>query len=728
MQGIPSDGKRSRSPEDSEDLPSSKRQKIHHDAKRDELALMEFADFTSEQLIQDCIAARESILKLTRDNPESVDLSWLSAATLAALPSGTLGSALSAIKYLILPENIYSLPAICSEMPVLQELILRGYVGHRLDLLPWPRLQQVSGSVSVTTEEIYVHSPVDVSLTTPRMTKLRCYRMTDSGQFRVHALPGQSYYKTLRGRNEPDLQSMNASANFAGTEIPIVCRHIAAYVLPHLQRKDTATQLENGYLGISDLNDLPKKISQELDRHFFAYIQSSRTYHCVSDSRFGLWATEQFKDLQNAAQKDSSGNKESLSKSYFALSSNHSFVLVLRYKPNSNEHFVKIMMDPNQTLTHTRRSEYWLHKVQYTNFLSLIPTELHHLYFFPDTVPSLLLVDTDIRAEGESPQVNWAFFDQGVENFFPIFLACGISEGVESFGVWLRKIYTDAKQNAQPVFNILKAAYLNTGLFAIEQAVAQGHTDTTKAYLKLIEDFLMWHSTLNPHDVGNQLPDDAWRTLILPLHNLVQMYKLTIASSRPALRAIVESTGQMYSRKLISSEACLNLLQDQFDHHNLMEAALLNNDEETVRCTGKLLCQLVSRAAIDLDQCIKILDHTIGDPGATTELLSWRVLRNCLPSMMDTYTDLLVKLREAILDMPFDEGNDLHRLSFLVWLNADEELIMPLLFRGADVNDSINTLRRRGDNQLAERLLKLAGPDRPAHTKDFEFRFNDFDG
>lgn len=259
MRGVSSGDKRIRDLDNPDSLPSSKKQKTHHDLKSDALNLLEFADLANAKASQDCINAQEKILKFLRDNPESLDVSSLSPATLTALPSGALGSAASAVKRLVLPEHLYSVPAICDEMPALQELILRGYSGRQLNLLKWVQLQQVSGSVSVMTEDIYLNSTANISLTTPRMTKLRCYRLQDNGDFRSHALPGQSYYKTLRGRSQPDLQSMNGMTAFSGTDVPILCRHIAAYVLPHLQLKDIAKESENGYLGISDLTDLPKK-------------------------------------------------------------------------------------------------------------------------------------------------------------------------------------------------------------------------------------------------------------------------------------------------------------------------------------------------------------------------------------------------------------------------------------------------------------------------------------
>ena len=723
MRGISSGDKRIRDLDNPDDLPPLKKQKSHHDLKSDALNLLEFADLAKAKTSQDCIDGQEKILKLLRDNPESLDVSSLSPATLAALPSDALGSAASAVKSLVLPEHLHSLPAICDEMPALQELILRGYSGRQLNLLKWAQLQRVSGSVSVITEDIYLNSTANISLTTPRMTKLRCHRLLDSGDFRIHALPGQSYYKTLRGSSQPDLQSLNGATNFSGTDAPILCRHIATYVLPHLQRKDIAKESENGYLGIADLNDLPDKISQDLDVKFYAHLQSSRAYHCVSDSQFGLWASAQFKELQRISRKDSFGNKENLSKSFYACSSNHSFVLVLRYKPDSDEKFVKILMDPNQTLTHMRQSEYQVDQVQYKKFSNLIPTHFYDLYFFPDTAPSVLLVDSDPRANNESPDVNWEFFDQGLENFFPIFLACGIPQGIESYGTRLLQIYKDKAQTAISIFKALRAALWNLELYAIEQAVISGHTETIKAHLQLIEDFLAWHMTLDPYDAGNQLPEDAGLLMILPSKSMMQMYQLTRIVDRPALQAIIDGISRLYGRRLISSEACLSLLQDQFEDQTLMEAALRGHDEETVRSMGRLLCQLLSNGAIDFKQCVNIMDRQIGDPNSTLEPMSWTVLRDCEPSMLETYADLLAKLREAVqVEQHFSP------VDFIDWLlvdqsSADEELIAPLLFPPGDKEAYLRVLQQQGDLLLAERLLKLTSQARPDDTPEIDLLF-----
>ena len=723
MQRVSSGAKRIRGLDNLDDLPASKKQKTRSDLGSDALRLWEFANLANTEVIQDCINAREKILKLLRDNPDSLDVSWLSPATLAALPTGALGSAASSVKSLVLPEHIHSLPAICDEMPALQELILRGYNGRQLNLLKWLQLQQVSGSVSVITEDIYLNSTANISLTTPRMTKVRCHRLMDNGDFRIHALPGQSYYKTLRGRSQPDLQSMNSMATFTGTDVPIVCRHIAAYVLPHLRLKDIANESENGYLGISDLNDLPAKISQDLDKQFYAQLQSSRAYHCVSDSQFGLWASAQFKELQNTSQKDSLEPKKNVSKSYYACSSSHSFVLVLRYKPNSDEKFVKIMMDPNQTLTHIRQSEYQVNQVQYKNFSNLIPACLHDLYFFPHSAPSLLLIDSDPRANNEKPDVNWAFFDQGLENFFPMFLACGIPQGIESYGTRLIEIYKDKKQTAISIFEILRATFCNQDSSAIEQAVTSGYTETVKAYLQLIEDFLAWHTTLDPYDAGNQLPEDAGLRMILPSKSIVQMYQLTGVVDRPALHAVIDGISRLYGRGLISSEACLILLQDQFEDQTLMEAALRWHDEETTRRVGGLLCQLLSNGAIDFKQCVNIMDGQIGDPNSTLEPLSWTVLRDCEISMLETYADLLAELLKAAQSEKYFGSVD-----FTDWLlmnrpSTDEALIAPLLFPDGDKAAYLGILQQQGDFLLAERLIKLTNQTRPDDTSQIDLLF-----
>jgi len=723
MQRVSSGAKRIRDLDNLDDLPASKKQKTRGDLGSDALSLWEFTNLANAEVAQGCINAREKILKLLWENSDSLDVSWLSPATLAALPSGALGSAAGSVKSLVLPEHLRSLPPICDEMPALHELILRGYSGRQLNLLKWVQLQQVSGSVSVITEDIYLNSTAHISLTTPRVTKLRCHRLLDNGDFRIHALPGQSYYKTLRGRSHPDPQSMNSMTTFTGTDVPIVCRHIAAYVLPHLQLKDLANESENSYLGISDLNDLPANISQDLDKQFYAQLQSSRAYHCVSDSHFGLWASAQFKELQSTSQKDSLEPKKNVSKSYYACSSNHSFVLVLRYKPNSDEKFVKIMMDPNQTLTHIRQSEYQIDQVQYKKFSNLIPAHLYDLYFFPHSVPSLLLIDSDSRASNETPEVNWAFFDQGFENFFPMFLACGIPQGIESTGTRLIEIYKDKKQTAISIFEILRATFFKQNSYAIEQAVMSGHTETVKAYLHLVEDFLVWHTTLDPYDVNNQLPEDAGLHMILPSKSLVEMYQLISVVDRLALHAIIDGLTRLYGRGLISSEACLILLTNQFNDKTLMELALLWHDEGAVRSVGRLLCQLLSNGAIDFKQCVSIMDRQIGAPNSTLEPLSWTVLRDCEPSMFATYADLLAELLKAA-----QSEKHFGSVDFTDWLlmnlpSTDEALIAPLLFPDGDRATYLGILQQQGDLLLAERLTKLTNPARPDDTLEIDLLF-----
>ena len=250
--------------------------------------------------------------------------------------------------------------------------------------------------------------------------------------------------------------------------------------------------------------------------------------------------------------------------------------------------------------------------------------------------------------------------------------------------------------------------------------MTSGYTEAIKAHLLLIENFLTWHTTLDPYDIGNQLPEDAGLHMILPSKSIVQMYQLTRVVHRPALHTTIDGVSRLYGRGLISSEACLTLLQDEFNDQTLMEAALRGHDGETVQSMGRLLCQLLSNSAIDFKQCVNIMDRRLGDPNSTLEPLSWTVLRNCETSMLETYADLLAKLRAAAEVEQYLAPTD-----FLDWLrinqsSADEGLIASLLFPSSDKEAHLGVLQQQGDLLLAERLLKLTSQARPNGTPQID--------
>lgn len=723
MRPLSPGGKRLR--DDDSAQPPAKKQKTDRDSMAESADdLLEFAAIAGTQSLLECRHAVDVINAALCSNSGSLDLSGFSPATLAAASALIPDAALNKLRHLILPENLSVLPELCNKMQGLQQLELRGFSGRKLDLLKWPQLQQVSGSVATTTDEVHVHSNVDIALTTRRLTKLRCHRVMDNGQVRIHALPGQAYYKTMPGRSQPDFQSLNARTTFPGTPYFILCRHIAEYVHPHLTAKDLPATAENGYLGISTLDDLEQKISPDSDQRFFAELRCSRAYHCVSDTGFGRWVSEQLRELQQAARSEGSRDGQTLSRAFYAISSNHAMVLVLRHKPGSDEQFVEIMMDPNLTLTHMRQADDRLDKIEAAGFSKLLPPQTLDHYFLPNIMPALVFIDPRPRTDGRAPEFNMKHADQGLENLYPVFLGCGIPVGIERFGARLTEIYGKTKQGAASIFNALQANHWQMGSFGLEHAVMSGHAEAVNAHFRLIEDFLTWQQTIDPHDETNQLPEDFCLQLIRPLKNLAQIYALTPAENRAALHAMMEGLNRLYDQKLIPAEACMVLLHERFNDQNLMEAALWIHDEATVRGTGKLLSQLLSQRAIDLSQCGKILDSSCGSPVAAIEPRCRTVLRDCSPSMMDTFAELLTNLRQAAIDNLGNAFDELLGLPHLVRDDFDKQLVMPLLFRGNEASDQIAQLRMQGDERLADRLARLIESASADDPGPFDFRFD----
>ncbi len=672
--------------------------------------LMEFEHTASTRLGAEYSHAIDQIRVLLQSDPTRLDLSGFPAATVSAIVPMMPEAWLAQLTHLILPDHLHALPDRCNRMKSLEYLTLQGFAGRRLDLLKFPKLRQVSGAVSAMTEEIHLHAHVDVALTTQRLTKLRCHRLLENGQVRTHALPGQAYYKILPGRSTPDTSSMNGIVTFSGTNIPIVCRHIAEYVRPHLELKDIAATPANGYLGISVPADLTQKISLDSNVRFAADVWFSRAYHGVSDSHFGPWIKEQFAAMMHAARSGQPPSDGAVSKSFYALSSSHAMVLVLRYKPDKDEQFVEVFMDPNLTLTHKRNTQSHLGPIatgdRSWRISDLLDPQTLPQYFLTGSTPALMFVESGRRAEGQVPDVNLNFVDRGFENFYGPLLHGGVTEAVEGVRAKLKDIYAQGDAMASSIFTALQAPHWQLSVFGLEAAVTLGYANTVKAHMRAIEDFLVWYATLDPHNQTHRLPEDFCGQLICPSKSLAEIYKGTVADRRPALHVLLDSIGDLYEKDLIPSETCLALLAKPFGGETLMEKALLAHDEESVRRTGRLLSRLLNNDAIHTEQCGWILDSTFDNPAA--DRLSWTVLRQCPDTMVENYGDLLVTLGQAALNSSEIMAARLLGVPEMAEWNVNQQLLTPLLFPAGDAGEQITRLRLDGEVKLADRLEELA--------------------
>ncbi len=717
MRGISGGSKRARGTEAPDELPSSKKPKIDDTAMRDAAdSLLEFADLAAAEANRKHMQAKEWILASIQADPNSLDLSVFSSEALEGVAPLIPEAALASVTHLTLPANLVALPALCERMRGLQRLVLEGFVGSRLDLLSWPGLQQVSGSVSPHTEEIHVQGNVELALTSNRITKLRCFRHFADGEIRRHALPGHSYYKLMPGRWVPDLSSLNGIAPFTGTTTPIECRHIADYVLPHLEAKDIPQTPDNGYAGISSVNDLQQKISFESDVRFDTRMKSSRAYHFVSDSRFGQWAMQQMEALKQAAHARPLPGNQTVSKGFFAASSNHAMNLVFRYKPDKDEQFVEILMDPNLTLTHKRNTENHLTNLgagaRQWRFSSLLQPNLLALYFVDPATPALAFIDPSPRADGEQPEINLQFADEGIENFPYVFMLYGLTEIIESLRTQWAMHYLDGTANVSSIYKALQAPRCRSLGYGLGAAVTHGHVDTVDALMNCISDFLDWYKTSGSNSSTNRLPDDFQRRLICPSGTLTQLYLQTASEHRPAFRVLSERILELYKGKLISSETCVSLLCDSHNGKSLLELAMVRRDPETLRIAGNLLNALLEEGGLTLSQCCQILDSTAGKAGTADIPLAWKVLGGCAPEFFDAYDALLQNLCVTEKNRTTDwidewldtaTGPDPHTKRRL-----DVELLRPLLVGGYGEADTIiPTLKSRGTDLLATRLLRL---------------------
>ncbi len=714
--GISSGNKRGRSPS-ADELPSAKRQKFSDDTMMKTAdSLAEFANTAPADANPECRHAMEQIQASLYKDSNSLDLSGFSAATLDGLAYLIPETALASVTHLTLPANLDTLPALCERMKNLQRLVLQGFLGARLDLLKWPRLQQLSGSVSANTEEIHVPGNVNLALTSQRITKLRCFRHFDDGKVRRHALPGHSYHKVLPGRVLPDLTSLNYATHFAGTTAHIECRHIASYVLPHLEAKDIPQTQDNGYVGISSVDDVRQKITIEYDARFYNDLKSSRAYHGVSDSQFGLWATQQMEALKEAAKTGPSPENQPLSKAYYATTSNHAMCLVFRYKPDKDEQFVEILMDTNLTLTHKRHTDNELNNLgagaRQWRFSSLLDPQLMMLYFFDPSTPALMFVDPSPRADGEPPEVNLQFADEGIENFSYLVMLFGLTEVVKDLRTELAIRYVNETANAASIYNALQAPRCMGDSYGLAAAVILGYADTVRGQMDCIRDFLAWYKTIDRSNPANQLQDKFQLRLICPSGTLAQMYAHTAPEHCAAFRVLCDSLLELYNDELISSETCFSLLGGAYNGRGLVEIVLLRHDPETLRITGKLLTALLERGALTLGQCCQILDSSVAKSGAEAIPLAWKVLNDCTPEVFDAYGALLHDLgateMNKALDWMYGLLNDVTEPGPHIEKRLADELLLPLLVGPyGDAKTILPTIKSRGTELLANRVLAL---------------------
>jgi hypothetical protein len=705
MKGVSGGSKRGRDPDIANDLPSAKRQRVDDHA-------LKGAAFASPEVRH----TMEQILASLQKDGNSLNLSGFSPATLDGLAPVIPEAALASVTHLILPSNLQALPALCERMRELQRLVIEGFLGSKLDLLKWPGLLQVSGSVSVNTEEIHVHGNVDLALSSDRTTKLRCFRHFDDGQVRRHALPGHSYYKILPGNVMPDLSSLNWVTNFPGTTAPIECRHIARYVLPHLEAKDIPLTPDNGYLGLSSADNLRQKITIDFDARFYNDLKWSCAYHGVSDSQFGLWATQQMEALKEAAKARPLSENQTISKAFYATTSNHAMGLVFRYKPDKDEQFVEILMDTNLTLTHKRNTDNDLANIgagaRQWRFSSLLDPQLMMLYFFDPSSAAVLFVDPSPRADGERPEINLQFADEGIENFSFLFALCGLTDGFKDLRAELQIRYLNETADVASSYKTLQAPRWMGDSYGLAAAVCYGYTDTVRVQMACFRDFLAWYKTIDRSNPANQLPDKFQLRLICPSGTLAQLYAQTAPEHRPAFRVLCDGLLELFKDELISSETCCSLLGEAYHGRSLVEIVLLGQDQETLRITGKLLIALVERRALTLSQSCQMLDSTVSKSGAAVNPLAWIVLSDCTPELFDTYAELLhdlyvTELNQAKdwiydwLDTPTEPGPPIEK-------RLADELLLPLLVgRNRDANTTLSNLQTRGTELLATRLLAL---------------------
>ncbi len=670
-----------------------------------------------------------------------LDLSSVSAATLAGIPADMLNPAIEHIESLMLPEQLVELPAFCSRMRSLQILYLRGYCGRQLDLTALPALTQLQGSAHSVLDEIWLNDRASIELGVPgRVSKIRCFRLRDGMLISQHALPGHAYYKALAGRNLPDLRNLNHAACFSGTQTPIICSDITQYVNEAIRRKHAFPR--DTYLGMSDPASLAGLTDGETRSKFFEAITLSSAYHYVDDAHFGLWASQRLAQMKAGVSSYSeagtppipaffdstAAESQGCIRIFYALTGKHAMSLVLRYKPGEPERFAAILMDPNQTLTHRRIEENLLSRVNSAThpwqISRLLPDGILSAYLPPAARPALLFVDTTRRAEGARPQVDLSHLEEINGDVMYALSLCALGDGIIACGRRLLEDYRSGRVDAASVFRALTAERqldsLESHCFGMQVILHSGHAEAATALVRLITDFARAVRERGWVDVAHgQIPADFCHHLLRPgdgpSYSLVSLFlphACGPAAKQATFRAYAEGLRTILDEQLISTDACVKLLMEAWAGWNILECALLKADATTFSAFGAVLVHLHRDGAVDLEQCRTILGgrSTVRDPMPRLWTICSQGWSPALQAFADLINELALneRLRAPVTDFVDFFDTDVLLPGETSATRMGQVLLDPLLF-GADTRIAAQALasRAHAEPQLRPTLERL---------------------
>lgn len=556
--------------------------------------------------------ARDKILQRLAHSPCHLDLSDMFAHELIKLPAEALDNACAQVSSLILPAQLWKLPAFCRQMPVLRELCLPDFFGDTLDLKDLSQLQRVEGNGSVRLAWVHADARTELDIRVPqRFRKVRVQRYTDGEPGRTHALPGHAYSHIAPGADAPDHTQLNGIVRFPDNGQPIFCRHIARHVeeaWPVI--KQAGMPSAPGFAGIATPTDAATKIGSEIQARFARDLLYSKSYTFIDDAGFRDFANEQLDSLMQSAKRHCVSESWA---SYYLASTNHVMNLLLCAKATTPSVYAATLVDPNALLARRRIEANSLTAIQDPargwSLSALIEPQQLLEYANPTPSPLLYIFHAQHRTDLERPAVMTRMSNTQMLNgelYFSMMLL-GLHEPL---GTTLEKLLDAYQQSAikgAQVFHALAARDManDSGLSA---ALAYGNVECVRHFTAAVERLGATRTAAHLLNYGPDKLPDQWCESLL---TTTQSWSDIALAQKPAMSAslamLVATTQRLFESGILSAEACLRFLQRggtaSSSTLNAIDAAIATRDDELLSSFRKLLVALHTSGAVSRAQC-----------------------------------------------------------------------------------------------------------------------------
>lgn len=277
------------------------------------------------------------------------------------------------VVHILLPAHLDRLPDGLDRFAFLRELDIPSYQGRELDLRALPgeskaplrvRLDQAAELTQVRRLDGGRQQVLGVALHQRKVVLTGHASGDGKPPAQPQSLPGYAYWRSPRSERpkDDDVQSLNLKARFAGTQDPIVCRHLSTAFwlarMDYLARKHTgdvksapnpALRFEDFFTSTQDIQD---KVPASMQARWCSECTRSTENHLVATRRWNEFLQGRFTDMVQALAP---GQAHACTP-WLVMSSTHAMYLELQVKRDAEAqvHGVVLMYDPNVTGSYRR--------------------------------------------------------------------------------------------------------------------------------------------------------------------------------------------------------------------------------------------------------------------------------------------------------------------------------------------------------------------------------------